>query len=228
MRAFVLILLACFCGSSFATKIPARIQIDYTLSNGTITLPISEILEISGKQYAITSEAQVSGMLALIYKGGYRRKSSGLITEQGLRPNEFQLHQGKTNRIASFDWVKNLLTLNYDGKLESLPLPANTHDRLSFPYSFAFSAPHNIELNFSMTDGKKLSDYHYRIAERTLLKTNMGELKTLHIVKQHDKDDPGTEIWLAIDHYYLPVRILVIEDNGDKLDQVVKTISYRD
>jgi Protein of unknown function (DUF3108) len=106
-------------------------------------------------------------------------------------------------------------------------LPANTHDRLSFPYNFAFQAPRASDLNFSMTDGKKISSYRYRIVEQVTLNTDMGELKTLHIVKQHEKDDPGTELWLAIDHYYLPVRILVTEEDGDKLDQIIKQISYQ-
>ena len=58
-----------------------------------------------------------------------------------------------------------------------------------------------------------------------MLKTPAGEMETVHLVKQREsKDDRGTEIWFASGRDYLPVRILVIEKDGARIDQVLTRI----
>ena len=37
----------------------------------------------------------------------------------------------------------------------------------------------------------------------------------------------GFEVWLAVDHHYLPVRIRFIEKNGTVLDSNATAISYQ-
>ena len=227
MRALVFLLSLCCWNIAFSEQLPAWVKIDFTLSNGTISLPVTEILESSPEKYSITSEAQASGILALVFKGRYARKSQGIINDQGLRPTEFSLQKGKISQTATFDWSKKTLALEHDGVKDTVSLPANSYDVLSFPYSFTFRSPSGSELNFSMTDGRKLSQYRYIIEGKTTLTTAIGELKTLHLVKQHDKDDPATEIWLALEHHLLPVRVLIINEDGSKLDQVVTQITYQ-
>ena len=47
----------------------------------------------------------------------------------------------------------------------------------------------------------------------------------MRLVKQREnKDDKETEIWFASSRDYLPVRILVIEKNGVRIDQVLTRI----
>ena len=56
-----------------------------------------------------------------------------------------------------------------------------------------------------------------------------GEVKSLREGKAHLDESyakvRGTEIWLATKQNYLPVRILVIEKDGTRIDQVVTAIS---
>jgi hypothetical protein len=226
MKAFAFILLLCFWNIAYSEQLPSKIQLDYTLSNGAVSLPVTEILESSQNKYSIASEARATGIVALFFKGRYERKSQGIITGRGLRPNEFSLQKGKVSQTAIFDWSKKTLALDHDGTKDTVALPENAYDVLSFPYNFVFRSMSENELNFFMTDGRKLNSYRYVVAGKTTLNTSLGELKTIHLVKQHEKDDPGTEIWLAIDHHFLPVRVLVIDEDGSKLDQVISKISY--
>ena len=63
----------------------------------------------------------------------------------------------------------------------------------------------------------------YSVGGRERLETPAGQFETLKLIKEGEKD--RTEIWLAADRSYLPVRILVTEKDGTRYDQVLVRIS---
>jgi hypothetical protein len=67
--------------------------------------------------------------------------------------------------------------------------------------------------------------YDYAVAGSEVLKTPIGDLQTLHLVKQRTPDDSRqTEVWLDQKRNFVPVRVLVVEKDGTRLDQVVTRI----
>ena len=55
-----------------------------------------------------------------------------------------------------------------------------------------------------------------------MLRTAAGNIETLHLVKLRDSGDARqTEIWLDVQRSYIPVRLLVVEKDGTRVDQVV-------
>ena len=109
-------------------------------------------------------------------------------------------------------------------------MPAQTaglmlSDRLSFMWSFAFHPPTGKQVQALLSDGRGLSSFRYVVAGTEVLRTAAGDIEALKLVKQRDPgDDRGTEIWLAPKRHFLPVRILVIEKDGTRIDQVVTRI----
>jgi len=98
-------------------------------------------------------------------------------------------------------------------------------DQLSFIWSLAFAPPKGV-VTASVADGRRMTSYTYQVASRERVKTPAGEFDALKLVKR--KDDPQdkvTEIWLAADRHYLPVRILIVEKDGTRIDQVAVKIS---
>jgi hypothetical protein len=200
---------------------PQRVEIVYELlRNGTAVAVIVDRLEHDGSHYQIDEHWQGKGLMAL--RGEARRTSRGSIGSAGLRPREFiDRRSGRSTARATLDWDALQLTMQYKGTSETRPLPANAHDKLSFLYGFAFAPPGAQPLTLNVADGKSVSTYIYRVAGRERLSLPAGEFDTLKLVKQ--KDDPqdrGTEIWLAERRGFLPVRVLVTENNGTRLDQV--------
>jgi negative regulator of sigma E activity len=60
------------------------------------------------------------------------------------------------------------------------------------------------------------------------VKTPAGEFDALKLVKRKvNPEDRSTEIWLAADRHDLPVRILIVEKDGTRLDQVAVKISLQ-
>jgi hypothetical protein len=107
-------------------------------------------------------------------------------------------------------------------------LPPDIQDRLSFAYSFAFHVPGSAPVAVSVTDGKGVSTSTYKAAGRETVKTPAGEFETLKLEREKkEPDDRTSEIWLAAKHGYVPVRILVIEKDGTRIDQVATRLSAK-
>ncbi len=224
-------LAACVFAGASAAQPPHKVTLSYDVSyNGVVAAELTEVLEHDGKNFSLSSEGRGVGIGALLYRGVAKRSCRGEVTSAGLRPLEYREQRGdKPAAVAKFDWVRKTLTQEHDGKNETTDMLPPLQDRLSFLYNFAFQSSPDLkpgkEIKATLTDGKGLTRFQYGIAGRELLKTPAGELETVHLVKQRDsKEDKGTEIWFASGRDYLPVRILVIEKDGARIDQMLTRI----
>lgn len=222
---------ACLYAGACAAQPPHKVTLSYDVSyNGIVAAELTEVLEHDGKTFSLSSEGRGKGIGALLYPGAARRWCRGEVTSAGLRPLEFRDQRGdKPAAVAKFDWVGRTLTLEHDGKNETTNMVPALHDRLSFLYNFAFQTTPDLkpgkEIKVFLTDGKGLTRFQYKVAGRETLKTPAGELDTVRLVKQRENnDDKGTEIWFARGRYYLPARILVVEKDGTRIDQVLARI----
>ena len=204
---------------------PERVTLTYELKrNGTVHIDVSETLEHDGRTYAITSEGRGRGILALF--GVLKRTSRGHITPQGLRPDEFRDQRpGGWAVSAKFDWDARSVTQEKNGKSETLKMPADARDPLSLAYSFAFVPPKGKEYDVTRADGRGLTPFRFTVVGTEKLTTPAGEMPTLHIAKLRDgPEDKATDIWFAVERDFLPVRVLVVDSDGTRSDQVVTRI----
>ena len=225
-----IVLLSCLCLNAAADELPQRVTIVFDVNMGSFSLGTgTEVLETNGSSYSIVSQTHPTGFVALIPKANIRRESRGTINSQGLRPQQFLDKRGKDKPlVAKFDWGKKLITYEREGDEQSEALPNIAYDRLCIAYNFAFYQPQGKDFQFSMTDGKRLKEYRYLMIGREILNTPMGKIQTIHWTKQRDKDtDRGADIWLASEHYFLPVRIVFTDKDGSRYEQVATQISYQ-
>lgn len=207
---FIPILLSVAAGA--AAEPPQRVEIVYELARNGMTLAeVRHRLEHDGRSYKLTERWKGKGVLAL--KGDATRTSEGVIAADGLRPRRFEdRRSGRETRQASFDPASGAPTLKQQ-------------DQLSFGWSFAF-APPGKPVSVSVADGKRVSHYSYQPAGRERVKTPAGEFDALKLVKKRARpEDKATEIWLAADRQNLPVRVLIVDKDGTRLDQVAAKIS---
>jgi hypothetical protein len=192
---------------------------------------MNETFEANDGGYRIVSESHAVGLLALLERQPLRLTSSGRLTAAGLRPQLFEGKRGDADPRkvrADFDWQGKQLTIARDGRTDTLPLPPGTQDRLSAMYQFMFLVPHRSqELEFSMTNGRKLDQYRYTVHSGVEIETRLGRMSTVHLVKQHRPDESGTEIWLAPQHRYLPIKLLILEEDGSRYEQVLTKLEIK-
>ena len=79
-----------------------------------------------------------------------------------------------------------------------------------------------------VVDGRGSSPVVYKSAGREQVVTPAGTFDALRLVKQRDgPQDRATELWLAERHGLVPVRVLVTEQDGTRLDQRATRIDLR-
>ena len=186
----------------------------------------NETFERGNGKYKVISEQTPAGLLAMFVRTRIKVSSSGTVTAAGLRPDQFEygrLDDASKNVSDGFDWDAGLLRMTFDGRSETAPLAAGAQDRLSVMYQFMFLPVERLrDLAFQMTsNGKKIENYRYQLAGNETLDTPLGKLKTLHLVKQREGTDNGVEIWLSVDHNMFPVKLLIVENDGSKFEQLI-------
>jgi len=197
------------------------------MRNGKPFANVTEHYQQTGEQYKLESMTEGVGLAALFGKRVLR--SEGLVSAEGLQPKHFEQHQGdneKKSVYADFDWQTNQLSMKNKGNVTTEPLLKATQDLLSFSYQWMFVPPKMDEINQPVTTGKKLRVYSYKVAERDVsLSVEAGQFKTVHLVNA-SPDGKGNEkeLWLAVDHYYLPVKIIQHDEGGNVIEETLSSM----
>lgn len=209
---------------------PKLIQATYEVTqNGKPFAMVHEQFVITGNTYKVESVTKGLGIYALL--GERKLTSTGELTVQGLKPSHFELHQGhsaKKSLFTDFDWASKTVHMLVDGGTKDASLVSGTQDLASYAYQFMFlPTPLKSAFTVTLTTGKKLNQYPYKITGKevlTLADTNGSSVqyKTIHIqLDQTQPQSESKELWLAAEHYYLPVRIMMVDDNGAKMEQTL-------
>jgi Protein of unknown function (DUF3108) len=201
---------------------PARIEIAYEMSrDGSVVADVVEVLEHGGGRYQITETSRGRGVYALA--GRFKRMSRGTVDANGVRPLEFTDERPGRDSRAAFDWQTRTVTTQHKGAPQVLPMPPGVQDRLSFLLAFALFPPRETSLTYNIADGRGLSAQQYSVEAGGKLKTPAGEFSTLKLVrlKQHER----IETWLAAELGHLPVRVLMLDKDGRRLEQLAVRVS---
>lgn len=205
---------------------PAKVEVAYDIvRDGSTLAVVVDRLEHGDGKYRLTETWRGKGLLAL--RGEIRRTSRGNVAAGGLQPVEFlDERPGRKTSRASFDWTAMTLTMQFRGDPETVQMPPNAQDRLSFMIAFAFT-PLDRPVSFSVADGGSVSRYVFDVVGEERVKTPAGEFESVKLARRKDGPDDRrtTEIWLARSGGLIPVRMLVTEKDGTQIDQLATRIS---
>jgi hypothetical protein len=198
-----LLLLSTALFATVAQAAPAKkVEILYELmhNGGAAVAEVSVRLEHDGKTYRLQENWKGKGVYAL--RGEAKRMSRGSIGPDGLRPEEFEEERPRRDPRR--------------GKPE-----AKGQDRLSIFWHFAF-APPTRTATIMVYDGKGQSKHVYEPAGRERVKTPAGEFNAIKLVRKDD--DKIAEVWLAQEKGNVPVRVVVTEKDGTRMEMVAARI----
>jgi hypothetical protein len=231
-KAFKLFFLLTLLSAHVTWAAPKQITLSYQASrNGKPFANMVERFEQANGQYKIESVTEGVGLAALL--GRRVLRSEGLVTDEGLQPKHFEQHQGdnETKSVyADFDWIANQLSMKNKGNIKTEVLLKSTQDLLSFSYQWIYFPPKDEQFSLPVTTGKKLRVYRYAVTEQDVnLATEAGQFKTMHLVSAvTDAKGNEKEFWLAKDHFYLPVKIIQRDENGNVIEQTLTTIQVNE
>lgn len=211
---------------------PSSVHARYAVIKSGITIAeIDEVYTRNNDRYTLSSTARPLGVLALFKSGKILIHSDGLITKQGLKPLKFSYQRegdSQKDNHADFVWEKQQLSLNSAAQHRQVILPRGTQDRLSAMYQFMFLNLRGLQsLNFAMTNGSKLDNYHYAIAAGPTITTTAGQFNTLYLDSQPKAGETRTQIWLATARHNLPCKLIITDPEGGKLTQELRKLDIQ-
>lgn len=224
-------LMLCIAVPALAAQ-PTSVLATYDVYKGPLIVArIEESFARDKDRYTLTSTTRAVGLVAMFNPGRILISSEGMVGARGLQPLRFsdqrENHENK-DRQALLDWNNKSLTLIQQATRTTVALPEGTQDRLSAMYQFMFlSLQADTTLDFPMTNGGKLDNYHYIITRGELLKTPAGEFNTLYLDSQAKKGESRTEVWLATQQYNIPCKMIITEANGDQLTQILSKLDIK-
>jgi hypothetical protein len=177
-------------------------------------------------RYSITSEAEAMGLASLAFSGKRLESSKGEVTSQGLKPQAYRFEiSGKPERtqLANFNWEAKQLSIKNAKAEKVLELPEGTQDFLSFLFQFMFVPPLD-RMQYPLTNGRSLNIYDYLFVGEDEIETKLGKLNAVHIAKSSGEMDEKTEVWLATDYRFIPIKILKIAKDGSGFELVATRI----
>lgn len=211
-----------------ATAAPKQIKLEYEATrNGQPFATVSETYTQNNGHYHVESVTQGLGVYALF--GKREQVSEGEVTADGLKPRHFELRRSdnpKKSLFTDFDWAASQLHMKNKGKQTTVPLQKGAQDLVSFVYQFMFKQPAGNDFTLPVTTGKKLQTYHYKVTERKVpVQVPAGKFTAIHLVNAEATElEDEKELWLGAESYYLPVRLIMHDDDGGKIEQVLTSL----
>lgn len=210
--------------------LPANLSIQYALTSPFADGQASYTWSREGDQYSISGSAEASGFFTLFLEGRILQESRGKVTAQGLQPERFveRKPQGPEEGLT-FDWPKGTVEFHRNDEVKRGALAERTVDWLSMIFQLAHTPPHGGgPVALKVYTQRKLYEFELKVLGTEELQLPMGKVKALHL--RHATNDPKetVDVWLGIDHHYLPVKLRYpVARNRFMVDQVATSITSR-
>jgi hypothetical protein len=195
----------------YAEALPDRFDLRFRVLHGPDESPVGWVThrwQRIGTHYTLTSLAEASGLMSVVYAGLLTQLSEGRITRTGLKPDVFLQQRsapGSRDRRARFDWTNG--RIEFAGGRRSAELPEGCQDLLSVVYQLALQLP-KVRVILPVTNGRKLYESIVDNLGLAVLDMPWGKVPTHHL--KAARDDGAVEVWVDVISR-LPVKIVVVD-----------------
>jgi len=215
--------------ASQAWQAPPPLRLDYDVSGETkgIRYPAQGTLtwHPEGGRYRATLS------LRAFLVGERVQSSQGSVTAQGLQPTRFE-DRARRERWLTLDWPRGDAPGRgrNDGGETLPPLPLGTQDRLSVflqlgGWLSAQPAAVGQRWQVPVAGTRQLEPWTFEAVARETLTLPAGRYETVRVERLADGGHRlGVTLWYSPALPALPVRILLRQANGDRVDQRLRSV----
>lgn len=172
-------------------------------------------------RYRMEVTLQTTGLVGLVRGFHYVQRSEGELGPQGLRPQRFHVDQrGKAAESAEFDWPAGRVSIRRgDRERRAAEIHAGDQDVLSLWHQIGIVGATGLPTTLTVVSNKDAKVALLEKVGEETLRLPIGRLDTLRLRAQSEDGKLTIDIWLARNYGMLPVRIRVVDDKGEVLDQ---------
>ncbi len=212
-------------------NLPPSAKLAYTVSASHKGLKIGGHTDVvwqadaQGYQAVLTTRALLVGTIL-------EERSSGSVTKQGLRPQEFtEKRLRKQPTGIRFDHAGK--TAIFSPSQKEATFKGRVQDKASALWqliAMARSNPNRFQQGTTwkmpVAGRDEMQTWTFEVMGKDTLDTPLGKLKTVQIKKLPRNEDKTDEIlmWLAPAKEWYPVKLRYTEENGDYIEQMIKSI----
>ncbi len=210
---------------------PPSVELEYVVRVKITAMSIGGQSSIKwirdGNAYSIVSSARGNALGKVL-----ESSSQGHLIPQGLSPDIFREKRiRKDETVTEFNHQKQSLTFP-DGQT-TVPLENGIQDRASAVWqlvSMARATPEKFvpgsEITLKVAGRKEIDLWHFAVLEEETLQSQIGELKVIYI-RREDEKGKTTEIWLAPEKEWYPVRVIFDDNKHFRLEQTIRKITQK-
>jgi hypothetical protein len=211
---------------------PMEISARYAITNSGMTIgSVKETFVRHGDSYSIQSVTRSEGVLKMFVDDQITVESTGRVGNEGLQPLAYNEHREKDTKRdlkSEFDWTRGVMRTLLHGENTEVALPAETQDRISMMYQFMNMKQFGQTLVVPMADRRKVEFFTYKLVDEGTIATPAGEFATRHYQRiVNNPKDTRADVWLAKERYNFPVRIILDDPKGFRLEQTIEALDTR-
>ena len=207
---------------SAAANLPPPGEWVYDVSGSAKGIPYRASGTLGWKPNGQRYEATMT--LRATFFGSRTQTSLGTLTPQGLRPDTF-IDRARKERRLDMDWTRASYSTNpFEA---SLPLPTGAQDRLSLFFQLGFvlaaqkapPAPGQ-RWDLPVLSPAQAQTWTFVWQGTETIDLPAGKLPAWKLEREaRHPGDTRMTLWFAPEMHFIPVRIRLVENNGDTVDQ---------
>ena len=192
--------------------LPSRVSISYNATTSIADGVAHYKWKREGANYTFESTIQASGFFVNMFAGTITQESTGALTTGGIAPRRFSIRRGdKPPETAEFDSPKGKVRLSRESETRELDMPPKLQDTQSFLFQLAVEAPklRNLDdrIEIWVTNARGLNRYIFKKVGESTIETRLGNVETIHLIRETAEVRDTYEAWLSPSHHYLPVKL---------------------
>ncbi len=178
--------------------------------------------QVDGSQY------QARQSISAFLLGSMEQRSTGWLSDQGLQPVDFSDRRFFKTRSVHFDWASDEAL--FTPARPAVRIGQGAQDRLSVFLQLAamlqampsLRQP-GVRIEIPVLGSRSLQMWTFVVEGEELLELPGGAMQTLRLHRQPKAGEAETaQLWVDPSRGFVPVRIHMLEGNGDEMDLSLK------
>lgn len=211
----VVLLIAAFVGAARAAPEfnpePFEARFELEVQGFTVGETVWRVQRVSDG-FIYETRTKATGFAAVFGERQVVERSEWKRVGDEIKPAKYHYERSgrpdKTTAVV-FDWDDGAVQNTRRGRTSRMPVPVDTLDKLGYMLVLMEDLKAGKRsVRYPIADGKnRMKVYELKVVGEERMRTALGTLEVLKIVRVRNDDDRETTIWVAPELGYMPVRI---------------------